>query len=70
MADGGRAIAHVTLHVGLGTFQPIDREDFENHQLHHERYSISPESAAAIAGARRVVAAGTTAVRTVESEAP
>jgi S-adenosylmethionine:tRNA ribosyltransferase-isomerase len=60
-------IAHVTLHVGLGTFQPLDREDFQNHQLHHERYSISEESAREIESAKRVVAVGTTSVRTLES---
>jgi len=60
-------IAYVTLHVGLGTFQPIDREDFENHQLHYERYSISEESWLEIEAARRVIAVGTTSVRTIES---
>jgi S-adenosylmethionine:tRNA ribosyltransferase-isomerase len=59
----------VTLHVGLGTFQPIDREDFENHQLHYERYSITQESWRDIESARRVVAVGTTSVRTLESAA-
>ena len=71
--DGVRAagaeIAKVTLHVGLGTFQPIDREDFENHQLHYERYSISDESWRAIESAERVVAVGTTSIRTIESAA-
>lgn len=62
-------IAKVTLHVGLGTFQPIDREDFENHQLHYERYSITPESWHEIETAKRVIAAGTTSVRTIESAA-
>jgi S-adenosylmethionine:tRNA ribosyltransferase-isomerase len=65
----GAHIASVTLHVGLGTFQPIDREDFENHQLHYERYSIAEESAREIESAERVVAVGTTSVRTVESAA-
>ncbi len=63
----GARIAPVSLHVGLGTFQPIDREDFENHQLHYERYSVRPESWREIETARRVVAIGTTSVRTVES---
>jgi S-adenosylmethionine:tRNA ribosyltransferase-isomerase len=63
----GARIAHVTLHVGLGTFQPIDREDFENHQLHYERYSIAEDSWREIQQARRVVAVGTTSVRTIES---
>jgi S-adenosylmethionine:tRNA ribosyltransferase-isomerase len=62
-------IARITLHVGLGTFQPIEREDFENHQLHFERYSISPDAWREIESARRIVAVGTTSVRTLESAA-
>ncbi len=62
-------IARVTLHVGLGTFQPIEREDIENHQLHFERYSISGDAWREIESARRVVAVGTTSVRTLESAA-
>jgi len=65
--ESGAHIARVTLHVGLGTFQPIDREDFENHQLHFERYSIPEDSWQEIESARRVVAVGTTSVRTLES---
>jgi S-adenosylmethionine:tRNA ribosyltransferase-isomerase len=65
----GVATARVTLHVGLGTFQPIDREDFENHELHYERYSIAPDQWQQIEDAKRVVAVGTTSVRTVESAA-
>ena len=67
--SSGAAIAKVTLHVGLGTFQPIDREDFENHHLHLERYSIGEDSWREIESARRVVAVGTTSVRTLESAA-
>jgi S-adenosylmethionine:tRNA ribosyltransferase-isomerase len=63
----GAKIARVTLHVGLGTFQPIEREDFENHALHYERYSIPEDSRREIETAARVVAVGTTSVRTVES---
>jgi S-adenosylmethionine:tRNA ribosyltransferase-isomerase len=62
-------IARVTLHVGLGTFQPVEREDFENHQLHFERYSILPDVWREIESAQRVVAVGTTSVRTLESAA-
>jgi S-adenosylmethionine:tRNA ribosyltransferase-isomerase len=62
-------VARVTLHVGLGTFQPIEREDFENHTLHFERYSISPEAWREIESAQRIVAVGTTSVRTLESGA-
>jgi S-adenosylmethionine:tRNA ribosyltransferase-isomerase len=65
----GAKIARVTLHVGLGTFQPIEREDFENHALHHERYCIEENSWAEIEAAKRVLAVGTTSVRTVESAA-
>ena len=63
----GAQIARVTLHVGLGTFQPMDREDFENHRLHFERYSIGEDAWREIAAAKRVVAVGTTSVRTIES---
>jgi S-adenosylmethionine:tRNA ribosyltransferase-isomerase len=56
------AIAYVTLHVGLGTFQPIRGET-----LHPERFSISEESAAKIRTAARAVCVGTTSVRSVES---
>jgi S-adenosylmethionine:tRNA ribosyltransferase-isomerase len=67
--EAGAHTARVTLHVGLGTFQPIDREDFENHRLHVERYSIGDDSWREIQAANRVVAVGTTSVRTVESAA-
>ena len=63
------SVARVTLHVGLGTFQPIDREDYQNHQLHFERYTIPEESWKRIEAAKRVVAVGTTCVRTLESAA-
>jgi S-adenosylmethionine:tRNA ribosyltransferase-isomerase len=63
----GAHVARVTLHVGLGTFQPMDREEFENHQLHYERYSIDNEAWREIERAKRVVAVGTTSIRTIES---
>jgi S-adenosylmethionine:tRNA ribosyltransferase-isomerase len=63
-------IAEVTLHVGLGTFQPVRSERVEDHQLHSEAYSISAEAAQKINRARRasrrIVAVGTTSVRTLE----
>jgi S-adenosylmethionine:tRNA ribosyltransferase-isomerase len=65
----GASIAQVTLHVGLGTFQPIDREDFESHELHRESYHIDEEDWRSIDRAERVLAVGTTSVRTVESAA-
>jgi S-adenosylmethionine:tRNA ribosyltransferase-isomerase len=62
--------AEVTLHVGLGTFQPIRVERVEEHRLHAEAYSISEDAAEKIKRARqeerRVVAIGTTTVRTLE----
>ena len=60
----------ITLHVGLGTFQPVRSERVEDHRLHSEAYSISPEAAEKINRARnescRIVAVGTTTVRTLE----
>ena len=68
--ERGIEIAEITLHVGLGTFQPVHTERVEDHKLHRERYSISPEAANAINSARtekrRIVAVGTTTVRTLE----
>jgi S-adenosylmethionine:tRNA ribosyltransferase-isomerase len=63
----GAEVAYVTLHVGLGTFQPLHEEQVERATLHAERYHIPAESAARIRSARRVVAVGTTSVRAVES---
>ena len=65
----GAWIAYVTLHVGLGTFQPIHSEQIEQARLHAESYSITEENAARMDGARRLVAVGTTSVRTIESAA-
>lgn len=66
----GIETAEITLHVGLGTFQPIRVERVEDHKLHSEPYSISAEAASAInqalRTARRIVAVGTTTVRTLE----
>jgi S-adenosylmethionine:tRNA ribosyltransferase-isomerase len=66
----GIEIAEVTLHVGLGTFQPVHVDRVEDHRLHAERYSISTETAKQINNARnagrRIVAVGTTTVRTLE----
>jgi S-adenosylmethionine:tRNA ribosyltransferase-isomerase len=58
----GAEIANVTLHVGLGTFQPV-RGD----KLHAERFHVTEENAAKIRAAQRVICAGTTSVRAVES---
>jgi S-adenosylmethionine:tRNA ribosyltransferase-isomerase len=58
----GAEIAYVTLHVGLGTFQPVRGE-----KLHAERFQVSEENAAKIRASQRVICAGTTSVRAVES---
>jgi S-adenosylmethionine:tRNA ribosyltransferase-isomerase len=57
----------ITLHVGVGTFQPVRAERIEDHVMHHEIYAVSAPSAAQIRDARRVVAVGTTATRTLET---
>lgn len=57
----------VTLHVGTGTFLPVRSENIAEHRMHAERFSISTAAAATIAGARRIVAVGTTVVRVLES---
>lgn len=66
----GIETAEITLHVGLGTFQPVRAERVEEHKLHSEAYSISTDVAAKIEQARRearrIVAVGTTTVRTLE----
>jgi S-adenosylmethionine:tRNA ribosyltransferase-isomerase len=63
--------ASVTLHVGAGTFQPVKTENISEHRMHSEWYSIPPETLQAIADCRqrggRVVAVGTTSIRTLES---
>lgn len=68
--ERGAETAEITLHVGLGTFQPVRVERVEEHKLHSESYSISEEAAAtvnrALSRKRRVVAIGTTTVRTLE----
>jgi S-adenosylmethionine:tRNA ribosyltransferase-isomerase len=63
----GAEVAYVTLHVGLGTFQPLHGERVEEGHLHSERYSMAEEAAATLRAARRVVAVGTTSVRTIET---
>jgi S-adenosylmethionine:tRNA ribosyltransferase-isomerase len=69
----GVEVAEITLHVGLGTFQPVRVEKVEEHKLHSEDYEISDEAAEKINRAldekRRVVSIGTTTVRTLEYSA-
>lgn len=71
IAAAGVNTAHVTLHVGRGTFQPVAVEDLAQHPMHSEPYDMSAAAAAAINAARpaggRIVAVGTTAVRVLES---
>jgi S-adenosylmethionine:tRNA ribosyltransferase-isomerase len=63
----GVVIAKVTLHVGLGTFQPIHEEVLENVHLHSEHFVVPEETVRAMDAASRVVAVGTTSVRAIES---
>ncbi len=69
----GVEIAEVLLHVGLGTFRPVKEENVLNHKMHSEYYEIGEEAAQAINRAkqegRRVIAVGTTSVRTLETVA-
>ena len=69
----GVGIAEVTLHVGLGTFRPVQEDEISDHKMHSEWYSISEETARRIretkAAGHRVIAVGTTSCRTVESQA-
>ncbi len=69
----GCALATVTLHVGAGTFQPVRVRDLAEHHMHSERYRLPQETVDAIEDARRrggrVVAVGTTTLRTLESAA-
>ena len=67
----GTAIAEITLHVGLGTFRPVKTDEIEAHEMHSEYYKIDEKAAAAINRAKnnggRVIAVGTTSIRTLES---
>lgn len=73
LREAGIAFAWVTLHVGAGTFAPMQGDDLAAHRMHSERYRIPAETAAAIAAARarggRIVAVGTTTLRALESAA-
>ena len=69
----GAVLAYVTLHVGAGTFQPVDVDDITQHRMHAERYHVPDVTAAAVAATRarggRVLAVGTTSLRALESAA-
>ena len=66
----GIEVVTATLHVGLGTFQPVRVDEVSQHRMHAERYEITPEAAESLARAlvehRRIVAVGTTSVRVLE----
>ncbi len=59
----------VTLHVGVGTFQPVKVEKIADHKMHSEVYEVSESTAAAVQSAKRVIPVGTTALRTLETVA-
>ena len=69
--EQGVDTAFITLHVGAGTFQPVRAERLDDHVMHYERYTVSQEASDQIAAARarggRVIAVGTTVVRTLEA---
>lgn len=73
LKNKGVEIADILLHVGLGTFRPVKADDITEHHMHSEYYEISEEAAEKINRAkkegRRVIAVGTTSVRTLESVA-
>lgn len=73
LALNGVEIAFLTLHTGLGTFQPVRVECVEDHQIHTERYVIPSETAEAVARTKaaggRIIAVGTTSARTLEYSA-
>jgi S-adenosylmethionine:tRNA ribosyltransferase-isomerase len=68
-AARGIETVRVELVVGLDTFKPVSVDDPRDHQIHSERYRVTPQVTAACAAARRVVAVGTTSVRALESAA-
>jgi S-adenosylmethionine:tRNA ribosyltransferase-isomerase len=73
LADNSINLAFLTLHVGLGTFRPVSAENILDHKMHREYYSIPPAAADIINRAKerggRIIAVGTTAVRTLETVA-
>jgi S-adenosylmethionine:tRNA ribosyltransferase-isomerase len=73
LRKAGVRFAYITLHVGLGTFRPITAEALEEHEMEQERFSIDAENAGIINAAKekggRIIAVGTTSVRTLETVA-
>lgn len=68
----GVTIVTITLHVGLGTFRPVEADDVSNHVMHEEYYEVSAQAAQTLnqakAEGRRLIAVGTTSVRTLETQ--
>jgi S-adenosylmethionine:tRNA ribosyltransferase-isomerase len=73
LSASGIVLAYVTLHVGAGTFQPVEAEDLSRHRMHRERFSIPAATVAAVEAAHAarhsVIAVGTTSLRALESSA-
>ena len=73
LREKGVEILDVTLHIGLGTFRPVNEEDILDHEMHSEWYHMDQKTADALnkarAEGRRIIAVGTTSVRTLESVA-
>ena len=71
IAAKGVKLVYLTLHVGLGTFRPVSVDNLEEHEMHSEFYSLSEEAAEALrqvkASGHRIVAVGTTSIRTLET---
>lgn len=69
--DKGVHLVYLTLHVGLGTFRPVDEENIEDHKMHSEFYRLSDQAAATLNSVRdnggKIVATGTTSIRTLET---
>ncbi|HEY8180783.1 MAG TPA: tRNA preQ1(34) S-adenosylmethionine ribosyltransferase-isomerase QueA [Thermoanaerobaculia bacterium] len=70
VAARGIEIVRITLHVGIGTFEPVKVDDIREHVMHCERYEITEEASSKLKAARSIVAVGTTTVRALESSAP
>jgi S-adenosylmethionine:tRNA ribosyltransferase-isomerase len=73
LSAAGVVLSYVTLHVGAGTFQPVEAEDLSRHRMHSERFDIPAATVAAVEAARAakrsVIAVGTTSLRALESSA-
>ncbi|HKO01812.1 MAG TPA: tRNA preQ1(34) S-adenosylmethionine ribosyltransferase-isomerase QueA, partial [Thermoanaerobaculia bacterium] len=67
IASRGIEVVRITLHVGIGTFEPVKVEDIAAHIMHSERFEISEDAAAKLNAAKSIVAVGTTTVRALES---